>query len=413
MRILHFLLPALAMGVAGSKSMYPRPDAPTPPSKDPWYTAPPNFEKSPPGTVFKIRHAPGNLTAIFGASAAYNILYRTTDSQYKPTWAVTTLYAPPKNRTAPEPAPFLTWLYPYDSNSIDASPSYLFYTDQPFLSDLPAAIARGWYVSVPDYEGPLASFCAGVMTGHAVLDSVRAVKQAELGVDDRNPAAMWGYSGGGLASEWAAELQVQYAPELNFVGGVWGSPVANLTVVLDNANGMDLAGLIPSFLLGLGSQYPDAQRYLIGQLKPEKRTAFLAAKNMTWTESIAAFPGQDFGTYFKNGISDVFAPEMQKAFDNDAYAGYHGVPQMPIFVYHAIHDELANITLTDALVERFCGVGANVRYERNTEGGHLEELTEGSAAAVQWLISAFDGTRATKYSATGCVIVNVTISTPT
>jgi len=68
-------------------------------------------------------------------------------------------------------------------------------------TDIAEALSRGWWVNVPDFEGPLASFGAGVQEGHATLDSVRAVLSAGLGVDMDSRYAMWGYSGGSLASE--------------------------------------------------------------------------------------------------------------------------------------------------------------------------------------------------------------------
>lgn len=68
---------------------------PIPPLQDPWYTAPPGFEKTHPGTVLRIREAPGNLsTMATDCAAAYNILYRTTNSRYLPDWAVTTVFVP-------------------------------------------------------------------------------------------------------------------------------------------------------------------------------------------------------------------------------------------------------------------------------------------------------------------------------
>jgi hypothetical protein len=37
-----------------------------------------------------------------------------------------------------------------------------------------AALAKGWYVSAPDYDGPNAAFTAGIKAGHATLDAIRA-----------------------------------------------------------------------------------------------------------------------------------------------------------------------------------------------------------------------------------------------
>lgn len=129
----------------------------------------------------------------------------------------------------------LSYQIPYDSADVDASPSYSLYSSPP--PDIAAALGFGWYVNVPDFEGPLASFTAGVESGHATLDSVRAVLSSDYGLTDGARYAMWGYSGGALATEWAAELQVQYAPELNFSGVALGGLTPNISSVLESVTG--------------------------------------------------------------------------------------------------------------------------------------------------------------------------------
>ena len=54
---------------------------------------------------------------------------------------------------------------------------------------------------------------------------------------------LWGYSGGGLASAWAAEMSGSYAPELNIVGAVLGSPVGDLGHTFRRLNGTYMSGL--------------------------------------------------------------------------------------------------------------------------------------------------------------------------
>jgi hypothetical protein len=81
---------------------------------------------------------------------------------------VTSVFIPTKlNGTA-----LLSYQISYDSVSVDASPSY--YLNSITDTGIEAALDRGWHVNVPDYEGPLASFTAGLMSGYATLDSVRA-----------------------------------------------------------------------------------------------------------------------------------------------------------------------------------------------------------------------------------------------
>ena len=44
--------------------------------------------------MLRVRSATGLVSLVGNSSAAYNILYRTTDSNYRPAWAVTTLFVP-------------------------------------------------------------------------------------------------------------------------------------------------------------------------------------------------------------------------------------------------------------------------------------------------------------------------------
>ncbi|KAI5468150.1 secretory lipase-domain-containing protein [Mariannaea sp. PMI_226] len=389
-----------------------------PPSKDPWYTAPPGYESTEPGTVLRLRPAPGNLTQITGnCSATYNILYRTTDSQYKPAWAVTTLFVPElgPNSTAQlvfKQSALLSYQTPYDSADVDASPSYSIYNSLE-SAPLGAALGLGLFVSVPDYEGPLASFTAGVISGHATIDSIRAILSLGLGLNTKSPrVALWGYSGGALASEWATELQVQYAPELSkvLVGAALGGLTPNITSVLESISGTNAAGLAPSAILGITSQYPLIQKYLISQLKisgPHNKTGFLAAEDYTSTEAGKAYVGDDIADYFLKGDAIFQEPQIQSIINRDGIMGYHGVPQIPIFAYKAIHDEISKVADTDALVKRYCQVGANILYQRNSVGTHAEEALNSLSAAVEWLSAVLTGSYAKAYKSHGCTIENV------
>ncbi|OQV03660.1 hypothetical protein CLAIMM_08677 [Cladophialophora immunda] len=328
---------------------------PIPPSLDPFYTAPRGFKNAAPGAVLNIRAAPGNLTTIFNASSeAYNILYRTTDSHYQPAWAVTTLFVPLKPPHNASNA-LLSYQVPYNTVDVDASPSFLAYAGAEALglqfSDINTALNHGWFVNVPDFEGPLASFGASVSEGHATLDSVRAALSSHKSLDSSSRYAMWGYSGGSVASEFAAELQVQYAPELNFAGMAIGGLVPNFTSNFDKINNTPAAGLLVAILLGVSTQYPDTSHYLDSRLKTRGQynaTGFFEARNLSAFELFPTYADQDiFADYFAAGTT-VQAPAIQKAIDREGLMGYHGVPQMPIFLYKATQDEYSAVADTDA-----------------------------------------------------------------
>ncbi|PYH44046.1 LIP-domain-containing protein [Aspergillus saccharolyticus JOP 1030-1] len=392
-----------------------------PPTEDPFYSAPNGFETTLPGTILRLRTAPGNLTALVNASAAYNIVYRTTDSQYHPSWAVTTVFVPHSPSTGSDNlTSLLSYQIAYDTHDLNGSPSYAMYSSPP--TDVILALSQGWFVNVPDYEGPLASFTAGVQSGHATLDSIRSILYSSSNprvtvFNGLTPAttrtALWGYSGGALASEWATELQDQYAPELTLAGAALGGLTPNITNVLNTVTGTLSAGLVPEAILGIASQYPVTYDFLVSQLNPTgpyNRTVFLAAKGLTLAEAEVVYAGQNIYNYFVNGSDTFRDPRVQYVLNRDGYMGYHGIPQLPIYAYKAIHDEVSPIHDTDVLLARYCGVGANILYERNTVGGHSAESVNGHASALTFVAAVLQGRYASLYQTEGCTFRNVTVN---
>jgi Secretory lipase len=384
---------------------------PIPPKSDPWYTAPPDFASAAPGQILRGRSAMGILTTTTGnCSAAYQILYRTTDSRSRPAWAVTTLFIP---ETMPNisngSAELVSYQLAYNSADLNASPSYRLYISP--VRDISHLLGRGFVVSVPDYEGPLAAYTAGISSGYATLDAVRAVRTAfsrsiRPGSDLR--CAMWGYSGGALATEWAVELQALYAPDLNFGGVALGGLTPNITSVLVSVNGRAGAGLIPAAILGLLAQYPEVQDLVISKLKSEgsqNKTGFLEALNMTSAQASTAFRLQDIAEYFNGGFSFLQDPQVRRIINNEGQMGYHGLPQTSLYVYKAVADEVSPVNETDDLVRRYYGVGVSVTYSRNRVGGHAAESLNGQPAAIGWLQSVLAG----GVDVTGCTIRDVAV----
>ena len=386
---------------------------PLAPSQDPFYTAPAAFESALPGSILRMRPAPGNLTSVVGnCSSAYNILYRTTDCHYQPSWAVTTLYLPaiPSGSAAAFGSALLSYLVPYNSVDVDSSPSYSFYS-APF-PEVALALGLGWFVNVPDFEGPLASNVASIEQAHATLDSIRAVLASNFGLSPDAPSALWGYSGGSVPGEWALEFQQQYAPELNISGAALGGLVPNTTSVFVSVGGTVWASHAISGVLGVLTQYPAAYDYLVSQLKtsgPYNKTGFLAIQHMSYPEAHVYYANQSMFDYFVNETAVLQAPLIKTALQRNGIMLYHGVPQSPMFIYKAIHDEVTVIAESDAYVARSCLLGADILYQRNTVGGHEDEFTNGDPGAFAWLQNLVNGSYAAEGQTSGCKTQNVTI----
>ncbi|KAH8682737.1 secretory lipase-domain-containing protein [Xylariales sp. PMI_506] len=390
---------------------------PIPPTEDPWYTAPDGWEQALPGDVLRIRVCPGNLTQVVPfTKAAYNIMYRTEDSSNSPSWAVTTLLVPlnPVNN-------LMTYLLPYDSVDLDASPSYIIYdllgNNHPAnLLEIEEGLIRDWYVSVPDYETYTASFTAGITCGHATLDSIRAVLRSGLIPNSQaTKYAIWGYSASGTTADWAGQLQDTYAPELNITAISMGGLTPKIWDVMKRASGTVMAGLVPPGILGLASQYPDVMSYILSRLNPTGQynaSTFLSVYSMTLNETNTVFALENIFNYFQGGEADLEADIVQNALSIDGTLGtYNLTRRTPFFIYQAIHDQVAPINDTDALVTRYCWAGANLLYRRNNVGGHKDEQINGRASAVAFMVQAFNGNYSQPTSPRGCTVrtVNATL----
>jgi len=386
------------------------------PTDDPFYTPPYGYESTAPGTILRSRPVPNQLALLgiapVNVSAAYQLLYRSTDSTGDPQATVTTIIIP-YNAT---PTKLLSFQIAEDSASPNCPPSYTLQDGTGILDAgsatieifyIVAALNQGWIVNVPDYEGPQAAFPSGIQAGQATLDSVRAALASGdiTGISSDAVYQMWGYSGGSIASEWAAELAPTYAPELNFAGMAIGGLITSLNSSLYAINGGIFAGFAAASVMGLASGYPYVQDLLNQQLTPSTAAAFTNARNMCLDNLILSYAFQDMFGYFQNHGAALSLPEVQTILNETGVMGQHGVPQMPIFAYKAVGDEIAPINGSDALIAKLCSQGANIQYVRDLVGEHATETIFGAGDAFVWVKERFDGIPAP----VGCTTTNVSL----
>ncbi|KAA8570810.1 hypothetical protein MFRU_011g01350 [Monilinia fructicola] len=386
---------------------------PLPPSKDPFYVPPARLEDYQPGTILRNRSI-GALSfggvVPFQAKEAYQLLYSSTDSLGNRAAAVTTIIIPENANYSR----VLSYQTAADSVSSSCSISYtLQLGSDPSKTGVNSAetlliisaLDQGWIVNIPDYEGLDGAFTSGIQAGQATLDSVRAslCSGCLTGISPQAEYQMWGYSGGSLASEWAAELQPSYAPELNFKGNVVGGLISNVTAVLYSVNSGPFAGLIPAGVIGLTRAYPELKAYVDKHLIPSKASKFYKASNECLLGTALTYAYDDMFTYFDNGHDVLMSSVPQHVLATTTQMGTRGTPKMPTFLYQAVGDEVSPIGVVDNLVSKLCSQGANIEYARNVHEGHATEAIGGSAKAFQFLIDRFNGVPVTS----GCTTNNV------
>lgn len=259
-----------------------------------------------------------------------------------------------------------------------------------------AALNLGWWVFTTDYEGLDAQFAVGLQSGQAVLDSVRAILREgpEVGLSESPLYALWGYSGGALASSWAAELQPAYAPELSFAGVALGGLTPNVSSVLETINKGPNTGLAFSGIYGEAKAYPNLTDWMKENLLPSKSDEYYAIAGRCLSEASSDGKNKDLYSYFKDGEASFKQAVPQSIFQWSGQMGVHGTPSAPLFVYKATSDEISVVADTDDLVKSYCSRGVNIEYHRDLVGNHETEGITGSASALEWLHDRLNGDQA-------------------
>jgi alpha-beta hydrolase superfamily lysophospholipase len=369
------------------------------PSDDPFYQPPPGYQHATPGTVLRSRDVELAFLGLIPQRAmATQLLYRTTDMNGNPEATATTVIVP-ADVTPEHPCPVLSYQCAIDAVTSRCFPSYALRRNawavgalaQLELLLITAALAEGWAVSIPDHEGRTGMWGAPYEPGYFILDGVRAALSAErLGLSPSAPVGLWGYSGGGLATAWAAELCADYAPELDIVGAVLGSPVGDLGHTFRRLNGTFLSGLPAMVIAALAHIYPDLDRVIQEHANDEGRALLQRLEGMTTVGAVLRMAKKDVGVYLDRPLEEILTmPEVQHVFDSIKLGAT--VPTPPVLIVQAVHDYLIDVEDIDELANTYSTGGADVTYHRDAFNEHLLLHPLSAPMTLRWLQDRFAG----------------------
>ncbi|MEK7030307.1 lipase [Mycobacterium ulcerans] len=375
------------------------------PSDDPFYDPPAGYHHAEPGTVLRSREVELAFLGLIPQSiTATQLLYRTTDMYGNPEATVTTVILPAE--VAPgQTYPLLSYQCAIDAMSSRCFPSYALRRGAKAIGSLTqlelllitAAVAEGWAVSVPDHEGVRGLWGTPYEPGYRVLDGIRAALSAErLALPQSAPIGLWGYSGGGLASAWAAEMCGEYAPDLNIVGAVLGSPVGDLGNTFRRLNGTLLAGLPAMVVAALGHAYPGLDRVIKQHANEDGIELLERLEQMTTAEAVIRMANNDLGHYLDEPLKDVLStPEVVHVFDDIKLGA--AVPAPPVLIVQAVHDYLISVDDIDTLAESYSTGGARVTYHRDAFNEHMMLHPLSAPMTLRWLTDRFAGLPLTEH----------------
>jgi fermentation-respiration switch protein FrsA (DUF1100 family) len=354
-----------------------------------FYLAPDPLSKGRPGEL--LRAEPMDAYLVPGVrlrARAWRILYRSTGAVGEPTVVSGTVLLPGARRRRDARAlPLIGHAIGTHGIGDAAAPSRLLARGLDWEAALMAQLlARGWAVAVTDYQGLGTpgdhAYMVGRALGPNVLDAMRAARELvpdELPADGR--AAVIGYSEGGAAAAWAAQLQPTYAPDMPLVGVAAGAAAADLESATPNLDGSFFSFFIAYGGIGYAAAYPELD--LDPYLTPKAREGIDALRNSTVLQAMLHGPKFAHATDLTNPnvleLPDWVARLRENKLGTIA-------PAAPVLLHHARRDQIVSFKHSVTLGEDWERLGADVRLYV-TKGGvdHISGAFAGTPIAIDWL----------------------------
>ncbi|WP_167475940.1 lipase family protein [Nocardia arthritidis] len=384
----------------------PFPQPPAPPYLDPafYQPDPARVAAAQPGEILAARQVNlANLWLIPLNVRAWQLSYRSTNTRGEAIPAVATLIVP--YRPAPtDQRALVSFQMAEDSLSQNCAPSYTLQMGSlpnplnPVMEaefvEVQAMLQLGHAVVIPDHQGPNAAYAVGPLGGRITLDGIRAAENFEpAGLSGpATRAAMWGYSGGAIPTAHAAELQPEYAPELNLVGSATGGLLADIRTAIDYNNGTStFGGAVLGGLFGVAREYPQVDQFIQRYMNPLGKAVRVVHEGQCVALQFAGFPFVNIKGLFDYPGDPMQAPEMQPVLD-ELTLGNRGTPTAPLYIYEAPLDEVMPINAVDKTYDIYCkDPDARVFYTRDLLSEHGSAAFTGTASAAIWLNDRLNG----------------------
>ncbi|MDQ8043368.1 MAG: lipase family protein [Solirubrobacteraceae bacterium] len=365
-----------------------------------------------PGTVLRSRTINVHLFSIKTPIKTVQLLYRSTSQTGAPTVNVTSVLLPPRRNAYS--GKLISYQSAYDSLDPRDEPSYQLAGNVTFggllsqleNSMLSTALLTGYTIAIPDTEGQQADFADGPEYGMNTLDALRATFSApETGLTATSKAAMIGYSGGAIATQWAAQMAPTYAPDVNarLVGAAMGGVLVDPAHNLDYVSGSKTwAGVAPMAIIGTARAFGvDMTPYLSAyglKIYAKLQKAPIAAV-------LAQYPGLTWKQLAKPEYPTASSVKLFVDIANQVIMGHDGHPTIPLYIGQGAHGETEG-TAGDKpgigegdgvmiagdvrqLAYQYCSQGVPVYYREYPNKSHTSSTIPWAQAAIPWMLNRF------------------------
>lgn len=296
--------------------------------------------------------------------------------------AVSGLVAAPDGPAPPEGRPVLSWAHGTTGIADVCAPSRSGLRTVPQVAEL---VADGYVVAATDYEGlgtpGVHPYLVGESQARSVLDAARVA--AELPTGASNETLLWGYSQGGHAAMWAAQLAPGHAPELEVLGVVGGAPPSDFARTAGAFESPLVAGFAVMIGYGWDAAYPAAD--LEPLLTPEALALLEVVEQSCVSEVITRYAS--VGDVFEG---DPFTQEPWPSLLEEN--GLGGLPvDVPVLLVQGTADALVPLPATGAYAAELCAQGVDVELRTYEGADHTAASVDSAGDAVAWLGDRVEG----------------------
>ena len=359
---------------------------------DHFYDTPGGLQDGRAGTLLRS----GSIFLPGAGQQGWRILYQSTGLDGRPI-AVSGLFVRP---SGPAPAggfPLISYAHPTVGLADACAPS-----KRNDIGVLTArAVAAGFAVALTDYQGlgtaGVHPYLMGESEGRSVLDAARAVRTlAEADVGDQ--VGIWGYSQGGHAAMFAAQIAPTYAPELQIVGTVSVAGPASDHWVTDVLNRPNLYAL--GVMAAVGWSANDSTLQASDVLGPVglDATPRLLGTDVDRPEVCSDLGGIGIG----HPASELVAaqpetlPPWKAALERSAVGA--AAPTTPLLLFSGTTDDLVPPSEAEFARRSYCARDATIELRSIPDANHLTVMSGALDPGLSWMTGRLRGTAA----ATSC-----------
>ncbi|MDG3016120.1 lipase family protein [Speluncibacter jeojiensis] len=365
---------------------------------DPFFDAwPQGLDARPDGAVLATRDVTAPTAPLVGGGIAQALQFKvkTTDSSGAPSFATATMLLPRTPWTGPGTRPVLVNNLPIDALGRACTPGYTMAHGLSFTTTVTdfvppttqLAIQHGYAVLIPDHEGPRMAYAEPYVAGHAILDSIRGLRNlrpAEFG-DSR--IAMTGYSGGAIATYGATKLIGSYAPELagHIVGSALGGVPADFEMLTHSMNGNLASGLFQAATLGIARERPEILE-LANNLAQQMATSPLKDQCVyeLGATGVTLLPIN----VMANVLDPLHSPVAEHIYTEMRMPGMRSTA--PLYIYNGAQEFWIPAQGARELYDEQCRMGVSAVY-RAVPGEHAIAALTGYPGAMTWLDQRLQG----------------------